>query len=574
MRKNKIAVCLMTALLLPVMALTELVSMQEENYPLSAEILTSGGSEKIACWWKQDCYYVFLPSGADPNRTKLVTDPLYPVWIEGQRIDSSTVCGEFPFNEPLTLTSKRWGRTYEEQVFFCQSANAPTLYIDTASGSMDYIHKEKGNCEAGVLRLYDQSGEFNCDAQIRAINGRGNGTWESDKKPYSVELTQKTDLLGMGAAKKWILLANYYDDSNISNKMCFDFAAEVGCAYTPECQWVDLYLNGNYAGLYLLSERNEVDSQRVDIEENDSFLLSMELEERWNGTNYPAFLSMHGNLLRIHHAGMPADWAREIWQSAEDAVFSEDGVDPRTGKRWEELIDTESWAQQYLLWEVFAEFDAGTISKFFYYDPQTDKIYAGPVWDMDNILNRIGIHPPNILAAQRKYGWNRDEISLFYRLYQLDGFRETVKKLYREEYRPRLLELAETGMQAYLTQSLPAARLNRIRWETGDPAERIASMEQYLKARIAFLDDYLGHESDYCVLEVLSEPQWRSFAVKRGETVDFLSTRDVIWVDYETGEPFDLTAPMTRDRAVMRTSASNPSAEESATEYTQCEETE
>ena len=76
MRKNKIAVCLMTALLLPVMALTELVSMQEENYPLSAEILTSGGSEKIACWWKQGCYYVFLPSGADPHRTKLVTDPL------------------------------------------------------------------------------------------------------------------------------------------------------------------------------------------------------------------------------------------------------------------------------------------------------------------------------------------------------------------------------------------------------------------------------------------------------------------------------------------------------------------
>ena len=76
MRKNKIVVCLMTALLLPVMALTELVSMQEENYPLSAEILTSGGSEKIACWWKQGCYYVFLPSGADPNRTKLVTDPL------------------------------------------------------------------------------------------------------------------------------------------------------------------------------------------------------------------------------------------------------------------------------------------------------------------------------------------------------------------------------------------------------------------------------------------------------------------------------------------------------------------
>ena len=76
MRKNKIAVCLMTALLLPVMALTELVSMQEEHYPLSADILTSGGSEKSACWGQQGRCYVFLPSGADPNRTKLVTDPL------------------------------------------------------------------------------------------------------------------------------------------------------------------------------------------------------------------------------------------------------------------------------------------------------------------------------------------------------------------------------------------------------------------------------------------------------------------------------------------------------------------
>ena len=103
---------------------------------------------------------------------------------------------------------------------------------------------------------------------------------------------------------------------------------------------MDLYLNGNYAGLYLLSERNEVESQRVDIGETDSFLLSMEFEDRWNGTNYPAFLSMHGNLLRIHHAGMPADWAREVWQSAEDAIFSEDGVDPRTGKGWEDLINT------------------------------------------------------------------------------------------------------------------------------------------------------------------------------------------------------------------------------------------
>lgn len=566
MRTSKITVCLMTALLLSMLVLTELILIQRENYPFTVEVCMDGSTERISCWRRHGCYYVFLPSGADPDRTKLVTNPLFPVWIEGQRVDSGTVCGEFPFEEPLAITSKKWGRTYEEKVLFCQSANTPTLYIDTASGSMDYIHMEKGNAESGKLRLYSPEGALDSDAQIRAINGRGNATWDAGKKPYSLELTQRTDLLGMGAAKKWILLANSYDISNIANKMCYDFAAEVGCAYTPECQWVDLYLNGNYAGLYLLSERNEVDSQRVDVPEESSFLVSIEWDIRWNGTNYPAVVSENNTFLRIQYAGMP-DWrVQEIWQSAEDSVFSEDGVDPRTGKGWDALIDMESWAQQFLLWEVFAEHDAGCISKYFYYDPQTGKIFAGPVWDMDNILNRVSVHPPNVLQSQRKHIWNQDQESLFYRLWQLDGFRETVKKLYREEYRTRLLALAETGMQAYLAQSLPAARLNCIRWEIADPAMETARMEQYLKARIAFLDEYWDNEADYCILEVSAESQWRSFAVKRGETAQFLPTEAVIWLDYETGEPFDLTAPVTRDRVLVKIDDADCPADESPME--------
>ena len=62
MRKNKIAVCLMTALLLPVMALTELVSMQEENYPLSAEILTSAAVKKSPAGGNRAATMCFCPA--------------------------------------------------------------------------------------------------------------------------------------------------------------------------------------------------------------------------------------------------------------------------------------------------------------------------------------------------------------------------------------------------------------------------------------------------------------------------------------------------------------------------------
>lgn len=550
MKNRKTAVYLMTAMLLLLFAATELILLQRENFPFAVEVTADGGRERIRCWRRDGCYYVFLPGYAQPDETVLVTNPLFPVWIAGERVGSGTVCGEFAFGEKLNLKYKKWGKTQSEAVYFCQSDQIPTLYIDTASGSMDYIHEEKGNAEAGKLRLYSPGGTLDSAADIQAINGRGNSTWDSEKKPYSLELNQKTDLLGMGKAKNWILLANNFDSSNMGNKLGFDFAARAGCAHTPECQWVDLYLNGDYAGLYVLSERNEVDPQRVDIPQKDSFLISMEYAPRWIGRSYPAFFTRRENFLRIRHAGMEEAWIQEIWQSVEDSLFAEDGIDPRTGKSWDQLIDVDSWARQFLLWDVLAEFDAGAVSKFFYYDGQSDRVFAGPVWDMDNILNECGLHSPNILASERRYVWNREQESMFYRLYQMDSFRQRVQQLYRQKYRPLLLELAETGMDAYLEQIRQAAFLNSLRWDGDDTPEVIRSKKAYLLQRIAFLDDYWQSESDYCVLEVSMDVQWRSYAVRRGETAQFLPSEEITWLDYETGQPFDITAPVTEDRAI------------------------
>lgn len=552
MCRKKTIVYIMTVLLLLAIALTELILMQRENFPFSVTVTTEGGSETIDCWRKDGCYYVFLPSCADPEQAVLTVNPLFPVSIDGRRIRNGENCGTFPFFEELPIVCKKWGKTYEDRVYFCQSANLPSLYIDTASGSMEYIHAEMGNAESGKLRLYSPEGSLDCSADIREFNGRGNSTWtDYEKKPYSLELSRKADLLGMGAAKKWILLANATDASNINNKMAYDFAAKAGCAYTPECRWVDLYLNGAYTGLYLLSERNEVDSQRVDITKNNSFLVSMEKDSRWNGENYDAFYTSRFHFLRIHYAGGDADWIRDMWQSVEDAIFAEDGVDPATGKRWDELIDVDSWARQYLLWDVFAEFDAGALSKFFYYDSQKDRIYGGPVWDMDNILNIQDLFPANILAAERRHIWSMDEESLFYKLYQKDSFRETVKRLYREEYRPLLLALAETGMDQYFEQIRISASLNRIRWQNSDPEEALKKRRDYLLEHMAFLDAYWEAEEDYCVIEALGF-QLRSYAVRRGESAEFLLTISENWIDFETGEPFDVTAPVTCNRTVQQ----------------------
>ena len=554
MKGRKTAVYLMTVLLVFVIAIVELYMMWEEGFSLSVNVTTADHSETIESWSHDGCYYVFLPSYADPQQTHLVVNPFIQVRIQDKKVGTQTVCADFPFNEALPIVYHAFGKTREKTIYFCQSGNVPTLYIDTASGTMDYIHEEKGNAESGNLRLYTSEGTLDCSAQIESINGRGNATWNEPKRPYSLELAQRKDLLGMGEARKWILLANYFDDTNLRNKMCYDFAAAAGCAYTPECQWVDLYLNGSYAGLYVISERNEVDPQRVAIPKDNGFLVSKEGDSRWDGQNYSAFFSQNGTFLRIHHNGIQGDRAQEIWQSVEDAIFAPDGIDPTTEKHWQDMIDLDSWAQQYLLWEVFAEFDAGTLSKFFYYDGRSDKVFAGPLWDMDMILNNWNWYPPTVLSSGRKYISDRNQVSLFHALYQKEAFSQRVKELYWQIYHPLLKELIENGMDDYLNQSLAAGKMNGIRWKNQDPQEAIHIMKQYLKEHIAFLDDYWISEDDYCIIELVDytmDYAWRNIAVRRGEPADFLPTYSYPWVDCETGELFDATAPVTRDHIIQ-----------------------
>lgn len=555
MGKRKTVVFIMTGLLIVLAAFIEFVRVEWRDFPLSVVLTSEGGREQLECWKKAEhTYYIFLPSYADPAQARLDTARFSNVTLQGQPVGGDTTCAGFPLNEPLRLKYTSFGISCEDTLIITQSGGVPALYVDVVSGSMDYIHETKGNAEAGSLRLYTQEGALDCSAQIRAINGRGNTSWDAPKKSYSVELTEQKDVLGMGAAKKWILIANWYDTTNFCSKMVFDFAAAAGAAYTPECRWTDLYLNGQYAGLYLLCERNEFDPQRIAVDESRSFLLSLSVDWQLD-TSRPWFASQRDNLLRIHQAGMSEDEIRDIWQCVEDAVYEEDGINPYTGQHWTELIDLDSWAEQFLLDEVFVEFDACALSQYFYYDPDSGKVCAGPIWDTDNILNRSGKHPANILASARPYVWDRDNVPLFWVLYQKEEFRQRVVQLYEEVYRPGLLALAQGGIEDYARQCQAATVPDRIRWGKVSPYPEVKRLSRYLEERIAFLDAYWGHEEEFCVLDVLADQQWRRFAVRRGETAEFLLVYtekygDVRWTDYDSEELYDLSEPVTRDRSL------------------------
>lgn len=99
------------------------------------------------------------------------------------------------------------------------------------------------------------------------IRGRGNSTWGTGKNPYKIKLDKKANLFNMGKNKHWVLLADYYDPSHIRNKITYWMGKKLGMAYTPECVYVDVVMNGQYYGSYLLSEQVRVGNSRVDIDD-------------------------------------------------------------------------------------------------------------------------------------------------------------------------------------------------------------------------------------------------------------------------------------------------------------------
>ena len=159
-----------------------------------------------------------------------------------------------------------------------EAAGLPILRIDTDSGDyitsrLEYVTATMAFDNMGAYpnedNLYTEKGGASIE-----IRGRGNSTWNNgykDGKPgtlpgdthtrkvgYNVKLEEKTNFFGMGVSKKWVLLANYMDRSNLRNRLVADLSGRMGMIYT-ESVYVNLVLNGEYMGIYALTEKVDID---------------------------------------------------------------------------------------------------------------------------------------------------------------------------------------------------------------------------------------------------------------------------------------------------------------------------
>lgn len=478
-------------------------------------------------WYEKDGkYYWFLPSSADISNLTVYHN-FSNVKVNGTAIISGNSYNIFENGKSYNVIAD--GKTY---VLVVQKAEGiGSVFFTTESGSMDYIHAKKGNGESGDIVVIDYDGSVSYDKGLDSIKGRGNTTWNLNKKPYNIKLDKKASLMGMDKSKKWCLLANAQEHSMIRNTLMYNLGYDAGLDFAPDSRFVDVYANGEYLGTYQLSQKVEAgDGELVDVVDlqgntedavaNGTGIEDVDLEDLYGNNKYTTkkmqgfnipynpeditggyllefvvaidelsyFITNGGQQVHIKAPEIASveqvKYISVFMQDLEDALYSSTGYNSK-GKHYTDYLDMESAAIMYLLQEFSVNIDGGISSCYFYKDSDLTgdgKLHASPCWDFDVALGNLDKVKDDVNMTsydewfiKNSYRYSETR-TVFSQLCQHEDFMEAVTKIWKERFVPALAvatgEAEPTGrlksMDYYHSFLASSAVMNYTRWNIKD----------------------------------------------------------------------------------------------------------
>lgn len=217
------------------------------------------------------------------------------------------------------------------------------------------------------------------------VRGRGNSTWLwYDKKPYRIKLDEKSEILGLKSNSDWVLLANYRDPTNLMNAFGFEVAKWLGLPFTNNTRFVEVNLNGEYIGLYQLTEQVEQGNNRVDIDEIDGVLLSLDKDDG-PGLNQDAANNFWSEVFKmpvsIKYPKEPT--TAQISEIQTDFLKLEKAIQAYNYDSVAVLLDIPSFIDYLILQELVYNVEIDAPRSVFVHRDKDSKYVMGPVWDFD-----------------------------------------------------------------------------------------------------------------------------------------------------------------------------------------------
>ena len=198
-----------------------------------------------------------------------------------------------------------------------------------------------------------------------------------------------------GKYKKWVLLANYLDKALIRTHLAFKIILIIGLEFTPRCEPVDLIINENFRGNYLICDQIEVKEGRVDIEEiteddeTEGYLIEIDARA---GPEEKYLITNKGILIEIKYPD-----SDDITQSQEQYIKQFMNILEKNVYNGNlTYIDLDSFYKYFLMQEFCGDIDSVWSSFHLTKRKGDDKLYFGPVWDYDRAFdNDIRLIPTN-----------------------------------------------------------------------------------------------------------------------------------------------------------------------------------
>lgn len=458
-------------------AQTQTQAPEQEPIDFSCYTLDTRG-EKISGFEREEdgIWYLFVPSMQQISDVVIHYEGDVTEVSAGTNDEKSdTVSGAFAKSGDKIELKTKDGSSYTVAVM--QSA-LPSLQIDLHDTDLDTIHQDKDEkYKENTLTITNPDGSCEILAENSVeIKGRGNSSWQLfDKKGYQVKFSEKTSVLGMGKAKKWILLANASDDSMIRTKLVYDMADQLDMEFVPSFEYVDLWIDGEYLGTYMIGEKVENGSSRLDFQNPTGALFEHDeaFYDEEEDSIYNKMLQRHFVLKEIEEEKEEnIELAMVDFDTSLDDLMTylyETPSEQVTLTALSEKIDVDSFAKYYLINEYVQNREAFATSFFWYQDGAEDVLHLGPIWDFDTCMGNDGT------AFTENYG---QEHLMFRYLLAAPEFRERIEALY-QQYQPAFAGM-EANAEVLKEEISDSAAMNYLRWDVlGKPNPKKAAEPFY-----------------------------------------------------------------------------------------------
>lgn len=431
-------------------------------------------------------------------------------------------------------------------------SDIPCLFFEVDSAEFSAINRSKDNViTEGTVRVQEADGEISFDGELAHLKCRGNDTFLYSKKPYEFKLKKKTAIGGMPKGKTWILLANYRDSSLLRNQLVLDLSLEAGLPFAIHCEQTDVWVNGQYQGVYLMTEKIQISRERInirDLEEetekvNDEALSSYPAFDLKKGPlpimcgfeipndpeditgGYIAVIEKPHRLNKFRRPGIRTEGllnvrikeptcpslAQVMYFGARvndmhNATIAGDGINPDTGMHYTEYLDIVSFSKKFLIEDLSKNYDGVAGSQYLFKDSDTvdPLFYAGPSGDYDLCFGNVktrGLSSEGDYIARVKVG----PANLYSQLAAHDDFMESVSEQWRNSLRPALaVVLGEEPagencsvrpMEEYVSRLKDSAAMNQARW--GQTTRAYSSAGKTFDSGTAYLERWLRNRVAY-----------------------------------------------------------------------------